>query len=83
MLGFSAPASSTTLTDLTMVTTFPPIKSLEILHFSDFHGAIDVSSSSIGAATLTSVFASDRLKNPATFTLSSGDNIGAAPPLSR
>jgi 5'-nucleotidase len=65
-----------------MVNSFSPVKSLEILHFSDFHGALDVSSRSIGAATFTSVFASDRLKNPATFTLSSGDNIGAAPPLS-
>jgi len=31
---------------------------------------------------LTTAFAAERAKNPATFTLSAGDNIGAAPPIS-
>jgi len=34
------------------------------------------------AALLMSAFAAERAKNPATFTLSAGDNIGAAPPIS-
>ncbi len=38
--------------------------------------------SNIGAAVLASAFANDRKNAAATVTLSSGDNIGAAPPIS-
>lgn len=38
--GYSSPVKATRILDLGMVTSFPPVKSLEILHFSDFHGAI-------------------------------------------
>jgi len=62
----------------------------QILALSDFHGALDYTKSTAagfdtytsGAATLAANFAADRANNPATFTLSSGDNWGAAPPVS-
>lgn len=64
-------------------TTFrTDLKSVQFLQFSDFHGALEASSSSMGAATLVSAFEADRLKNPTTITVSSGDNIGAAPQIS-
>lgn len=58
------------------------LKSLQLLQLSDFHGAIEITSSNIGAPVLATAFANDREKNALTLTLSSGDNIGAAPPIS-
>jgi 2',3'-cyclic-nucleotide 2'-phosphodiesterase (5'-nucleotidase family) len=59
------------------------IKSVQLLQLSDFHGAIEASSTNIGAAVLASAFAADRAATPfGTVTLSSGDNFGAAPPIS-
>jgi 5'-nucleotidase len=57
-------------------------KAVQLLQLSDFHGAIEGTSANAGTALLMSAFAADRAKNPATFTMSSGDNIGAAPPIS-
>ncbi len=66
------------------------VKDFQIDAFSDFHGALDYTKTTAngfdtytsGAATLAANFAADRALNPATFTFSSGDNWGAAPPLS-
>ncbi|CAB5116418.1 MAG: bifunctional metallophosphatase/5'-nucleotidase [Actinobacteria bacterium] len=56
-------------------------KSVQILQFSDLHGAIETGAS-FGTSLLASNFAADRKAAAATITLSSGDNIGAAPPIS-
>ena len=55
-------------------------KAVQVLQLSDLHGAIE--GTSFGAALLTSNWAADRTANAATVALSSGDNIGAAPPIS-
>ena len=82
--GISAPAKFKTFTaaQLAKVNISSTLKSVQILQLSDFHGAIEGSSSNAGAALLASAFTAERAKVPATFTLSSGDNIGAAPPIS-
>ena len=83
--GFSTPAKSNksyTAEQLATVASPSYIKSAQILQLSDLHGAIEASSSSIGAAVLASAFANDRKNAAATITVSSGDNIGAAPPIS-
>ena len=54
---------------------------LQILQFSDLHGAIETGGS-FGTSLLMSNFAADRKAAAATITVSSGDNIGAAPPIS-
>lgn len=56
-------------------------RSLQILQFSDLHGAIETGAS-FGTPLLVSNFLADRKAAAATITLSSGDNIGAAPPIS-
>jgi 5'-nucleotidase len=61
--------------------TSAPLKSVQLLQLSDFHGQLEPSRS-FGAALLSSNFAAEREKNDATFTVSSGDNIGGAPPIS-
>jgi len=58
------------------------VKNVQILQLSDFHGALEASTSNIGAAALSSAFAADRKLVANTVTLSSGDNFGAAPPIS-
>jgi 5'-nucleotidase len=59
------------------------IKSVQVLQFSDFHGAIESSSTNIGAAVLTTAFAADRAAvKGGTVTVTAGDNFGAAPPIS-
>lgn len=83
--GFSTAAKSNksyTAAELASVASASNIKSVQVLQLSDLHGAIEASSSSIGAAVLASAFANDRKNAAATVTLSSGDNIGAAPPIS-
>lgn len=57
-------------------------QAVQLLQLSDLHGAIEGTSANAGTALLMSAFAAERAKNPATFTMSSGDNIGAAPPIS-
>lgn len=83
--GFSAAAKSSksyTAAELATAASASNIKSVQVLQLSDLHGAIEASSSSIGAAVLTTAFANDRKNAAATITVSSGDNIGAAPPIS-
>ena len=84
--GFSAAAKSKksyTAAELATVASASNIKSVQVLQLSDLHGAIEGSpSTSIGAAVLATAFANDRKNAAATVTLSAGDNIGAAPPIS-
>ncbi len=56
-------------------------RSVQILQFSDFHGAIETGNS-FGTPLFVSNFAADRAAAAATFTVAAGDNIGAAPPIS-
>jgi 5'-nucleotidase len=56
-------------------------KAVQVLQLSDLHGAIEVGAS-FGAGLLASNWEADRKANPATIALSSGDNFGAAPPIS-
>lgn len=58
------------------------LKSLQVLQFSDFHGALEPTSSIFGASGLAGQFKLERSIVPATIALSSGDNFGAAPPIS-
>ncbi len=81
--GFSKPAASNksyTKAELATVASAAN-KSVQVLQLSDLHGAIEVGTS-FGAALLASNWAADRALVPATVALSSGDNIGAAPPIS-
>jgi 5'-nucleotidase len=83
--GFSVAAKATTTftaAQLATVTSSASIKSVQVLQLSDLHGAIESSASNIGAAVLATAFANDRKNSAATITVSSGDNIGAAPPIS-
>ena len=81
--GFSKPtASAQSYTKAQLATVgFASNKAVQVLQLSDLHGAIEVGNS-FGAALLTSNWAADRAANVATVALSSGDNIGAAPPIS-
>lgn len=82
--GLSAPAKwSKTFgaADLANVTR-SSLTNVQLLALSDFHGAIEGSSTNAGTALLTSAFAADRKAVATTVTLSSGDNIGAAPAIS-
>ena len=56
-------------------------KDVQVLQLSDLHGAIEVGNS-FGAPLLVSNWNADRTANPATVAFTSGDNIGAAPPIS-
>ena len=81
--GFSKPGiskQSFTAAQLVKVSS-PNNRVLQLLQFSDLHGAIETGSS-FGTPLLMSNFAADRKAAAATITLSSGDNIGAAPPIS-
>jgi 5'-nucleotidase len=81
--GFSKPtASSKSYTAAQLATVaLPSNKAVQVLQLSDLHGAIEVGGS-FGAALLASNWAADRAANAATVAISSGDNIGAAPPIS-
>jgi len=57
-------------------------RAVQFLQFSDFHGALEVSSSNIGAAVLASSLALDRSRVKPTFTVSAGDNFGGSPVIS-
>jgi len=81
--GFSKPAASNksyTKEQLAGVAS-PSNKNVQLLQLSDLHGAIETGSS-FGTSLLASNWAADRKASEATFSLSSGDNIGAAPPIS-
>ena len=81
--GFSKPAASDksyTKAELATVASSQN-RAVQVLQLSDLHGAIEVGTS-FGAALLASNWAADRAANVATVALSSGDNIGAAPPIS-
>ena len=81
--GFSKPAASNksyTAAQLATVATSNN-KAVQVLQLSDLHGAIEVGTS-FGAPLLASNWAADRAANAATIAVSSGDNIGAAPPIS-
>jgi 5'-nucleotidase len=56
-------------------------KAVQVLQLSDLHGAIEVGNS-FGAPLLVSNWNADRTANAATVAFTSGDNIGAAPPIS-
>ena len=81
--GFSKPTASNksyTAAQLATVSSSQN-KAVQVLQLSDLHGAIEVGGS-FGAALLASNWDADRLANKATIAVSSGDNIGAAPPIS-
>jgi len=81
--GFSKPAASNksyTKDQLATVASSSN-KNVQLLQLSDLHGAIE-SGTSFGTPLLVSNWAADRTASAATFALSSGDNIGAAPPIS-
>lgn len=81
--GFSKPtASDTSYTAAELVKVASSSnKNVQLLQLSDLHGAIEVGSS-FGTALLASNWDADRKASASTFALSSGDNIGAAPPIS-
>ena len=81
--GISAGAKANKSFDATTIKNISTsYKSLQFLQLSDLHGAIDVSSASIGAAGLVAAWNADRALNPNTVAVSAGDNIGAAPQIS-
>ncbi|MFM8384597.1 MAG: bifunctional metallophosphatase/5'-nucleotidase [Actinomycetota bacterium] len=82
--GFSTAAKwskAFTATDLAGVAK-TSARNVQLLALSDFHGALEGSSTNAGTALLTSAFANERKAVASTVTLSSGDNIGAAPAIS-
>ena len=82
--GFSAPAKwATTFTSANLAgVARSSLKNIQLLQLSDFHGAIEGTATNAGTALLTTAFAADRKAVASTFTLSTGDNIGAAPAIS-
>lgn len=64
----------------------PGTVELQLLNVSDFHGNLEplsVNGVSVGgAAALSSYFAQDRARNPNTILFTSGDAVGASPPIS-
>lgn len=81
--GFSKPAASNksyTKDQLATVASSTN-KNVQLLQLSDLHGAIETGSS-FGTSLLMSNWDADRKASAATIALSSGDNIGAAPPIS-
>ena len=82
--GFSKPGISGmthSAADLAKVAS-PQNQAVQILQLSDLHGAIEAGTSAFGAAGLASNWDADRAANKATIAISSGDNFGAAPPIS-
>jgi len=81
--GFSKPTASTKSYTAAQLATVANSnnKAVQVLQLSDLHGAIEVGTS-FGAPLLASNWAADRTANAATITISAGDNIGAAPPIS-
>ena len=82
--GFSKPGTSGmthSAADLAKVASTQN-QAVQILQLSDLHGAIEAGTSAFGAAGLASNWNADRAANKATIAISSGDNFGAAPPIS-
>ena len=81
--GFSKPASSNKSYTKEQLATVGSStnKNVQLLQLSDLHGAIETGSS-FGTPLLVSNWEADRKASAATIALSSGDNIGAAPPIS-
>jgi 5'-nucleotidase len=81
--GFSKPgASNKSYTKEQLATVASSSnKNVQLLQLSDLHGAIETGSS-FGTSLLVSNWEADRKASAATISLSSGDNIGAAPPIS-
>ena len=80
--GISTAAKANKSFDAATLPISSQYKSVQFLQLSDLHGAIDVSSTSIGAAGLVAAWNNDRVLNPTTVAVTSGDNIGAAPQIS-
>ena len=82
--GISAAGSAKTISAaaLANVNKRSDLRVVQLDQFSDFHGALETTSTNAGAANLAAAFANDRKVVPATFTLSSGDNFGASPVIS-
>ena len=82
--GYSAPTKwATTFTSANLAgVARSSLKNIQLLQLSDFHGAIEGTATNAGTALLTTAFAADRKAVASTFTLSTGDNIGAAPAIS-
>ena len=82
--GISAPGVAKTIpaSALSKVIKRSDLRVVQLDQLSDFHGAIEGTSTNAGAAILATAFANDRKAVPATFTLSAGDNFGAAPAIS-
>lgn len=78
--GLSADAAGNAVTVPNRAT--PGYRNVQFLEFSDLHGAIEASNSSIGAPTLAAAFAADRRTVKSTFAVSAGDSIGGAPVIS-
>ncbi|TRZ57304.1 MAG: bifunctional metallophosphatase/5'-nucleotidase [Streptomycetaceae bacterium] len=81
--GFSKPGvSNKSFTAAQLATVgYASNRVLQILQFSDLHGAIETGSS-FGTSLLVSNFDADRKTAATTITIASGDNFGAAPPIS-
>jgi 5'-nucleotidase len=81
--GFSKPTASNKSYTAAQLATVANAgnKAVQVLQLSDLHGAIEVGNS-FGAPLLVSNWNADRTANPATVAFTSGDNIGAAPPIS-
>ena len=81
--GFSKPTASNKSYTAAQLATVANSnnKAVQVLQLSDLHGAIEVGGS-FGAPLLVSNWDADRTANAATVAFTSGDNIGAAPPIS-
>lgn len=79
--GFSDEALASSQLDVRRIAD-PDVRGVQLLEFSDFHGAIQGSESNAGAARLATAFQRDRKAVQPTFTVSAGDNIGGAPVIS-
>jgi len=80
-LGYSSDAASRRSVDVRGRAS-SDYANLQVLEFSDFHGALEDTEGAIGAATLVSAFERDRRTVPRTVTVSAGDNFGASPAIS-
>ena len=81
-VGAAGKAKTISAAALEKVNKRSDLRVVQIDQLSDFHGAIEGTSTNAGAAILTSAFANDRKAVAATFTASSGDNFGASPAIS-
>lgn len=80
--GYSGNAKLDRVIDLKQAPSRSDFRNIQIIHFSDFHGALEASDFNAGAARLATAFQLDRKHSAATFTASSGDSIGGSPVIS-